>query len=58
VGEVNYGATANRPGATQLDQSVFLLPSEIEDTRTILATGVKIYSQQTPSHTRTDVTSI
>ena len=34
------------------------VPSEIEDTRTILATGVKIYSQQTPSHTRTDVTSI
>jgi PTS system mannose-specific IIB component len=58
IGEVNYGATANRAGATQLDQSVFLLPSEIEDTRAILGAGVKIYSQQTPSHTRTDVTSI
>jgi PTS system mannose-specific IIB component len=29
IGEVNYGATANRAGATQLDQSVFLLPSEM-----------------------------
>jgi PTS system mannose-specific IIB component len=58
IGEINYGATANRNGATQVDQSVFLLPSEIEDTRAILATGVKIYSQQTPSHTRTNITSI
>jgi PTS system mannose-specific IIB component len=58
IGEINYGATANRAGAKQVDQSVFLLPSEIEDTRAILAAGVKIYSQQTPSHTRTDITSI
>ena len=58
ISEVNYGATANRAGATQVDQSVFLLPSEIEDTRAILAAGVKIYSQQTPGHTRTDITSI
>ena len=58
IGEVNYGATANRAGATQLDQSVFLLPSELEDTRATLGAGAKIYSQQPPSHTRTDVTSI
>ena len=58
IGEINYGATANRNGATQVDQSVFLLPSEIEDTRAILGAGVEIYSQQTPSHTRTDITSI
>jgi len=58
IAEINYGATANRNGAKQVDQSVFLLPSEIEDTREILAAGVKIYSQQTPSHTRTDITTI
>ena len=58
IREVNYGATANRAGAKQIDQSVFLLPNEIEDTRAILSAGVKIYSQQTPGHTRTDITSI
>lgn len=58
IAEINYGATANRNGAKQVDQSVFLLPSEIEDTREILAAGVKIYSQQTPSHARTNITTI
>ena len=58
IGEVNYGATANREGAKQIDQSVFLLPDEIEDTRAILAKGIQIYSQQTPGHARTDITEI
>ena len=58
IAEINYGATANRNGAKQVDQSVFLLPSEIEDTRESLAAGVKIYSQQTPSHARTNITTI
>ena len=58
IAEINYGATANRNGAKQVDQSVFWLPSEIEDTREILAAGIKIYSQQTPSHARTNITTI
>jgi PTS system mannose-specific IIB component len=45
---VNYGATANKENAKQIDESVFLNSSELEDTREILSLGVPIYSQQTP----------
>lgn len=58
IGQINYGATANRDGAKQIDQSVFLLPDEVEATREILDAGVAIYSQQTPGHARTDITTI
>lgn len=49
IKEINYGGVANKAGATQIDDAVFLLPSEIEDTRKLLEMGIKIYSQQTPS---------
>lgn len=49
IKEINYGGVANKEGATQIDDAVFLLPSEIEDTRKLLSMGIHVYSQQTPN---------
>ena len=58
IGEVNYGATANKAGAKQVDDSVFLNAAEQEDTRRILAQGVEIFSQQTPSMPKKAIASM
>lgn len=50
IREINYGATANRPGTKQYGQSVFLTDEEIAQTKELLDGGVKIFMQQTPSH--------
>jgi len=50
VKEINYGGIANKPGSKQYDQAIFLNDSEQADTQAILNMGLKIYSQQTPSH--------
>ncbi len=56
--KVNYGATANKAGAKQVDDSVFLNAAEQEDTRRILAQGVEIFSQQTPSMPKKAIASM
>lgn len=49
IKEINYGAVANKPGSVAFDQSVFLTPEEQADTQKLLDSGIKIYSQQTPT---------
>lgn len=58
IREVQYGATFNKEGSKQVDESVFLDESEQADTRELLAMGVKIYSQQTPSKRKLDITAV
>ena len=58
IREVQYGATFNKDGSKQVDESVFLDESEQADTRELLAMGVKIYSQQTPSKRKLDITAV
>lgn len=59
--EVNFGAAANHDGAQPVggkDSSVFFDSEEIADARKILELGIKVYEQQTPTQTRTDITSL
>lgn len=59
--EVNFGAAANHDGAQPVggkDTSVFFDASEIADAKELLALGVKVYEQQTPTQPRTDITSL
>ena len=58
INEIQYGATFNKDGSKQIDQSVFLDESEQSDTRELLAMGVKLYSQQTPSFPKEPITSV
>lgn len=58
IREVQYGATFNKDGSKQIDESVFLDESEQADTRELLAMGVKIYSQQTPAKRKIDITEV
>ena len=58
ITEVQYGATFNKEGSKQIDQSVFLDDSEINDTRELLGMGIKLYSQQTPSFPKDPITSV
>ena len=58
ISEIQYGATFNKDGSKQIDQSVFLDESEQSDTRELLAMGVKLYSQQTPSFPKEPITSV
>lgn len=58
IRDVQYGATFNKDGSKQVDESVFLDESEQADTRELLAMGVKIYSQQTPSKRKLDITAV
>lgn len=55
---VQYGATFNKDGSKQIDESVFLDESEQADTRKLLAMGIKIYSQQTPAKRKLDITEV
>ena len=50
VKEINYGATSNRPSTKQYGQSVFLTDEENALTKELLAAGIKIFMQQTPSN--------
>lgn len=57
---VNFGAAANHDGARPVggkDTSVFLDDAEIADAKKLLDLGITIYEQQTPTQTRTDITS-
>lgn len=58
IREVQYGATFNKEGSHQVDQSVFLDESERADTRALLDMGVKIYSQQTPDKPKLTITEV
>ncbi len=58
VGAINYGGVANKSGAKQYDQAVFLTAEEQADTKAILDMGIKIYSQQTPSHKVQNITTV
>ena len=58
INEIQYRATFNKDGSKQIDQSVFLDESEQSDTRELLAMGVKLYSQQTPSFPKEPITSV
>ena len=58
ISEIQYGATFNKDGSKQIDQSVFLDESEQNDTRELLAMGVKLYSQQTPLFPKEPITSV
>ena len=58
ISEIQYGATFNKDGSKQIDQSVFLDESEQNDTRELLAMGVKLYSQQTPAFPKEPITSV
>lgn len=49
VASINYGATANKAGAKQFDESIFLTEAQQADTQAILELGRNIYMQQTPS---------
>lgn len=58
--EINFGAAANHDGARPVggkDSSVFLDASEIADAQALLDLGIKVYEQQTPTQTRTDISS-
>ncbi len=55
IKEINYGGVANKTGAKQYDDAVFLTPEEQEDTQKILDLGIKIYSQQTPNLKRLNI---
>lgn len=50
IKEINYGATANRPGTKQCGQSVFLTEQELAASKELLGRGIRIFIQQTPSH--------
>ena len=50
IKEINYGALANRPDAKQYASSIFLTEREVEDTKKLIAMGIKLNVQQTPSH--------
>ncbi len=50
IREINYGATANRPGSRQVGDSVFLTEEEVTASKALLDRGIRIFVQQTPSH--------
>lgn len=50
IREINYGATANRPGCRQVGGSVFLTEEEAAASKALLDRGIRIFVQQTPSH--------
>ncbi|QOY60564.1 PTS sugar transporter subunit IIB [Thermophilibacter immobilis] len=56
--EIQYGATFNKKGSMQIDESVFLDEQEQNDTRELLSLGVTIYSQQTPARKKVPITKI
>lgn len=58
IREVNYGATANKPGATQYGGSIFLDESEQADTKALLDLGVHIFVQQTTASAKSDLTHL
>lgn len=53
--EINYGGVANKSGAKQYDDAVFLTAEEQKDTQRILDMGIKIFSQQTPNLKRINI---
>lgn len=57
-GSINYGAVANKDGAKQYDEAIFLTPAEQADTQRILDAGIPIYMQQTPMLSRTELTAL
>lgn len=50
IREINYGALANREHTKQYASCIFLTDSEAEDTRALMAMGIRLNVQQTPSH--------
>ena len=58
VREINYGATANKEGAHQYGDSIFLDANEREDTQRLLDRGVFVYIQQTPLMSRKRLVSV
>ena len=50
ITEINYGGLANRAGAKQYGQAIFMTDAEAAETTELLSRGVKIYMQRTPSH--------
>lgn len=50
IKEINYGGLANRPGSKQYGQAIFLTDEEVTASKELLARGIDIYIQQTPSH--------
>lgn len=57
ITEINYGGLANRPGAKQYGQAIFLTAEEVAQSKELLNRGIRIYVQQTPSH-KSDVLSL
>ena len=49
ITEINYGGLANRAGAKQYGQAIFMTDAEDAETKEQHTRGVKIYMQQTPS---------
>lgn len=54
--EINYGGTKKKEGTKKYSETIYLTPTEIEQTRQILDAGVKVFIQQLPSTKRVDLT--
>lgn len=56
LSEVNYGGTKKRENTKEITETIFLDPKEVDETKEILSSGVKIFIQQLPSSKRTELT--
>ncbi len=55
IPEINYGGIAKKEGSKLFSPVVYLNDQEIEDTKKIMAHGVKIFMQQLPSTTKEEL---
>lgn len=56
--EINYGAIPKKDGSREYDKAVFLTDDDVENSKELVSLGYKIYSQQTPSSPRKELTNI
>lgn len=55
--EINYGAIPKKPDSKEFDKAVFLNDEDVGCSKKLLDLGYKIFSQQTPSAARKDLTN-
>lgn len=56
--EINYGAIPKLEDAKEFDKAVFLSDKDIENSQNLIELGYEIYSQQTPSAAKKNLTNI
>ncbi len=58
VDSINLGGMTFKPGATQLSDSVYVLPQDVAAIRELAAKGIQVIIQTLPSHNKVDAVAV